>query len=65
MEKKGMLHLAFEKIEIYFWEIGFVDCKWTNLNTPWSYNLCCYLLLEYNGECPVCHMLRRALYEQR
>ena len=31
MQEKGMLHLAFDKVEIYLWKIGFVDCKWSNL----------------------------------
>ena len=32
-----MLHLAFEKVGIYLWKIGSVNCKWSNLNVPGSY----------------------------
>ena len=27
-----MLHVSVNKVEIYFSKIGFVDCKWSNLN---------------------------------
>ena len=29
-----MLHLAFEKVEIYLWEIGCVDCKYMSICMP-------------------------------
>ena len=33
-----MLHVIGNKAEIYHAKIGFVDSKWSNLNTPGSYN---------------------------
>ena len=38
--KMELLQLVVTKVEIYFPKIGFLDCKWTNLNalgsfTPW------------------------------
>ena len=35
-----MLHVVGNKVEIYFSKIGFIDCKWSNLNTPGSYTPC-------------------------
>ena len=37
MQEKGMLHVGYKKVEIYFSKIGFVDSKWSNLNAPGSY----------------------------
>ena len=37
-----------DKVENHFAKIGFVDCKWSNLNAPGSYTLCCPSLLGYN-----------------
>ena len=34
------------KVEIHFAKIGFVDCKWSNLNAPGSYTPCSNLLCK-------------------
>ena len=52
MQEKGMVHLAFEKVEIHFAKIGFVDCKWSNLNAPGSYTPWCHSLLGSTVGCP-------------
>ena len=36
MQEKGILHLAFEKGEIYSWKISFVECMWSNLSAQES-----------------------------
>ena len=40
--KREMLHVVGNKVEIYFSKIGFLDCKWSNLNTPGSYTPWCH-----------------------
>ena len=42
-----MLHVVVDKVEIYFAKIGFLDCKWFNLNAPGSYTPCCHSLLGF------------------
>ena len=39
MQGKGMVHLTFEKVEIYLWKIGFLDFKQSSLNAQWSYTI--------------------------
>ena len=42
------------KMEIYFAKIGFIDCKWSNLNRPSSYTPWCLdSLLVSTLECPL------------
>ena len=41
-----------KKLEIHFAKIGFVDCKWSNLNAPGSYTPCCHPLLGSTVGCP-------------
>ena len=43
---------AVNKVEIHFAKIGFMDCKWSNLNAPGSYTPWCYSLLGYIVGCP-------------
>ena len=51
-----MLHLPFEKVEIYQWKLGLVDCKWSNLNAPGPgviqpiYFWCLLPVLFWNGK---------------
>ena len=40
------------KVEIHFAKIGFMDCKWSNLNAPGSYTPCCYSIFGYIVGCP-------------
>ena len=40
------------KVEIHFAKIGFVDCKWPNLNAPGSYTPRCHSLLGSIVGCP-------------
>ena len=39
------------KVEIHFAKIGFVDCKWSNLNAPGLYTPWCHSLVGSNVEC--------------
>ena len=56
-----MLHLAFEKVEIYQWKKGFVDCQWSNLNTPGSYTSWSHSLLGSAMGCPFPSMQEREM----
>ena len=38
-----MVHRSFD-LEISLWKIGSVDCKWSKLDAPGSYALCCHPL---------------------
>ena len=40
------------EVEICFAKMGFLDSKWSNLNTPWSYTICSHSLLLFILECP-------------
>ena len=51
MQEKGLLHVACEKVEIYSSKIGFVDSKWSNLNTPGSYTPWCPLYVALFSGC--------------
>ena len=42
-------------VEIYFSKMGFLDCKWSNLNAPGSYIPWCHSLLGPAVECPSLH----------
>ena len=46
-----MLHVVVNKVEIYFAKIGIVDCDWSNLNVPVSYNPWCHSLLGSTVRC--------------
>ena len=43
---------SVNKVEIYYAKIGFMDCKWSNLNAQWSYTPWCYSLLGSILGCP-------------
>ena len=48
----GKCRWLVNKAEIDFAKISFVDCKWSNLNAPLSYNPWCHSLLVFIVECP-------------
>ena len=47
-----MLHVVVDKVEIYFAKIGFLDCKWFNLNAPGSYTPLSHSLFGPTEGCP-------------
>ena len=49
------------KVEIYLWKMGFMDCKWSNLNAPGSYTPWCHSLLGSTVGCPFLCMLEKGM----
>ena len=40
------------KVEICYGKVGFIDCKWSNLNAPGSYTPWCHSILGCAVGCP-------------
>ena len=62
MQENGCCMWLLNKVETHFAKVGFVDCKWSNLNAPGSYALWCHSLLGSGVYwCPFPAWKKRAL----